>query len=147
MAYNYDSPKSDKGPEPRIDPVSDFRDADRDDKEKKANYEQFTGTGKKKMREGGGEAGVRAEASRPLPSIGYTETNRYVGEHVKFANNQKGSDTLKDPLNTYQRAVKAAVVNPDGERQKNANSYSKPVAAKRVDPAGRSRIGASEDDQ
>lgn len=130
MANSYDSPKSPRGPEPRIDPKSDFKSRN----QAKSRQEQFTGAGKRK----GMDAGDDKSGGKGMR---YSETDRQIGDYVRIAANTKGTDTLKDPLNAYQRAVKPAVENPDGERQKNAKGYSVPKAAPRN--LGKPKIGSN----
>jgi hypothetical protein len=69
---------------------------------KESNQEQFTGRGIKAVTLTSGGPGKH-----------YRETDREIGTRVQFAENQKGSSTVKDPLNTYRVRIYPAVKNPD----------------------------------
>jgi hypothetical protein len=69
---------------------------------KESKQEQFTGRGTRTVKPTSGGAGKR-----------YSDTDREVGTRVQMADNQKGSATLKNALNTYRVRVYAPVKNPD----------------------------------
>jgi hypothetical protein len=70
---------------------------------KQSNQENFTGTGTKTIRPAtSGGAGKR-----------YSDTDREIGTRVQFADNTKGTNSVKNPLNSYRSKVLAAVKNPD----------------------------------
>jgi hypothetical protein len=70
---------------------------------KESNQEQFTGRGTKtETPSKSGGAGKR-----------YSDVDREVGTRVQFADNTKGTNSVKNPLNSYRSKVLAAVQNPD----------------------------------
>jgi hypothetical protein len=78
---------------------------------KESNQERFTGTGSKSVKpSGSGGAGKR-----------YSDTDREIGTRVQFADNQKGSTTVKDALNTYRQRLYPAVKNPDPQSRSGVN--------------------------
>jgi hypothetical protein len=83
-------------------PASALR-ADAKPSGRESNQEQFTARGTKTVKpSGSGGAGKR-----------YSDVDREVGTRVQFADNQKGSATLKDALNTYRQRLYPAVKNAD----------------------------------
>jgi hypothetical protein len=70
---------------------------------KESKQEQFSGTGSKTVKPStSGGAGKR-----------YSDTDRELGSRVQFADNQKGTSTVKNPLNSYRARLYPPVKNPD----------------------------------
>jgi hypothetical protein len=78
---------------------------------KQSNQENFTGTGTKTIRPAtSGGAGKR-----------YSDTDREIGTRVQFADNTKGTNSVRNPLNSYRVRVYPAVVNPDPQSRRGVN--------------------------
>jgi hypothetical protein len=78
---------------------------------KQSNQEHFTGTGTKTIRPAtSGGAGKR-----------YSDTDREIGTRVQFADNTKGTNSVRNPLNSYRVRVYPAVVNPDPQSRRGVN--------------------------
>jgi hypothetical protein len=70
---------------------------------KESKQEQFSGTGSKTVKPStSGGAGKR-----------YSDTDRELGSRVQFADNQKGTSTVKNALNAYRSLTYPPVINPD----------------------------------
>jgi hypothetical protein len=70
---------------------------------KESNQEQFSGNGSKTIKpSGSGGAGKR-----------YSDIDRELGTRMQLADNAKGTNSVKNPLNSYRSKVLAAAQNPD----------------------------------
>jgi hypothetical protein len=69
---------------------------------KESKQEQFTGRGTRTVKPTSGGAGKR-----------YSDTDRELGTRLQMADNAKGTNSVKNPLNSYRSKVLAAVKNPD----------------------------------
>jgi hypothetical protein len=69
---------------------------------KESKQEQFTGRGTRTVKPTSGGAGKH-----------YRDTDREIGTRVQMADNAKGTNSVKNPLNSYRSKVLAAVKNPD----------------------------------
>jgi hypothetical protein len=70
---------------------------------KESKQEQFSGTGSKTVKPStSGGAGKR-----------YSDVDRELGSRVQFADNQKGTSTVKNPLNSYRARLYPPVKNAD----------------------------------
>lgn len=84
-------------------PASALR-ADAKPSGRESNQEQFTARGSKSV----SPAAISGGAGKR-----YSEVDREVGTRVQMAQNDKGTSTVKDPLNSYRVRVYAPVKNPD----------------------------------
>jgi hypothetical protein len=70
---------------------------------KESKQEQFTGRGTRTVKPStSGGAGKR-----------YSDVDRELGSRVQFADNQKGTSTVKNPLNSYRARLYPPVKNAD----------------------------------
>lgn len=118
----YDAPKA-RGRANETDPLAE---RPRGLSRKASRQELATGDGVKKV-------GVAVPHQKGETFMSH---DNEAGNQVSVAANGKGTGTLKDPLNAYQRKVLGAVANPDGGRDRAATRK----AAGRVAPNDRSRL-------
>lgn len=77
-----------------------------------SNQERMTGTGARRQ--------MVSTGNEDAPT--FKGKQRVVGNQVKMSANPYGSDTLKNPLNTYKRRDYPAVSNPDPVKNRTGNN-------------------------
>lgn len=70
-----------------------------------SNQERATGDGARTV----------AVTTSDVDGVGYTSTQRKLGNQVMVGPNTKGTGTLKDPLNSYASTFYPAASNPSGQ--------------------------------